>query len=45
MIIGDPTKISQIIINLLSNAIKFTDSGGYIDILIEKVKRDKTREH
>ena len=42
MIIGDPTKISQIIINLLSNAIKFTDSGGYIDILIEKVEeRDK----
>jgi signal transduction histidine kinase/CheY-like chemotaxis protein len=40
MIIGDPTKISQIIINLLSNAIKFTDSGGYIDILIEKVKQD-----
>jgi len=39
MIIGDPTKISQIIINLLSNAIKFTDSGGYIDILIEKVKQ------
>ena len=38
-IIGDPTKITQIIINLLSNAIKFTDSGGNIDILIEKVEQ------
>lgn len=28
LVIGDPTRISQIINNLLSNALKFTDSGS-----------------
>ena len=36
-IIGDPTKISQVILNLLSNAIKFTDEDGQVNVLIEKV--------
>jgi signal transduction histidine kinase/CheY-like chemotaxis protein len=35
-IMGDGTKISQIIINLLSNAVKFTDESGEIDISIVK---------
>jgi len=36
-LIGDATKISQVIINLLSNAVKFTDEGGTIDIRIEQI--------
>ena len=37
IIIGDPTKLSQVILNLLSNAIKFTDTNGLVNISIEKV--------
>ena len=35
-LIGDPTKITQIIVNLVSNAIKFTSARGSIDVRIEK---------
>jgi two-component system, cell cycle sensor histidine kinase PleC len=33
-ILGDKTKLTQILINLLSNAIKFTYPGGSVDIAI-----------
>ncbi|PHS38164.1 MAG: hypothetical protein COB07_09050 [Sulfurovum sp.] len=36
-LMGDPTKISQIIVNLISNAIKFTPMAGNIDVSIEKL--------
>ena len=36
-LMGDATKISQVIINLLSNAVKFTDEGGRIDITIQQL--------
>ena len=36
-IIGDPTKISQVLLNLLSNAIKFTPKEGQVNISIEKI--------
>ena len=36
-IMGDPTKISQIIVNLISNAIKFTSEKGKVDVQIAKV--------
>ncbi|HIM93658.1 MAG TPA: response regulator, partial [Campylobacterales bacterium] len=36
-LMGDATKISQIIINILSNAVKFTQDGGRVDIVIEKL--------
>ena len=37
-LIGDPTKIKEVIINLLSNAVKFTNTGGSITISIRKVE-------
>jgi len=36
-LMGDSTKISQVIINLLSNAIKFTNEGGEVNIRIKKL--------
>ena len=41
-LIGDPTKISQIIVNLISNAIKFTSSNGEVDVRIEKQEETDT---
>ncbi|SFV74467.1 BarA sensory histidine kinase (= VarS = GacS) [hydrothermal vent metagenome] len=36
-IIGDPTKIKEVLINLLSNAVKFTSSGGAIHVDIRRM--------
>jgi two-component system sensor histidine kinase BarA len=36
-LVGDPTKISQIIINLISNAIKFTSENGSVNVEIAQV--------
>ncbi|NEW59971.1 response regulator [Sulfurovum sp. bin170] len=38
-LMGDGTKISQVIINLLSNAVKFTNKNGKINIAIEKLSQ------
>ncbi len=40
-VMGDPTKISQVIVNLVSNAIKFTRSKGAVDVVIERVAESK----
>lgn len=36
-ILGDSTRLKQIVANLLSNAIKFTNEGGRIDISLKKI--------
>ncbi len=37
LLMGDPTKMSQIIVNLVSNAVKFTPKNGEVNVNIEKV--------
>ena len=39
-VLGDPTRIRQIVLNLLSNAIKFTDKGG-VELIAEMNKSDR----
>ncbi|WP_244216855.1 tetratricopeptide repeat-containing hybrid sensor histidine kinase/response regulator [Flavobacterium psychrophilum] len=41
ILIGDPTKLSQIFINLISNALKFTENGNII-VNARVVNRDDT---
>ncbi|MGJ8686968.1 MAG: ATP-binding protein, partial [Spongiibacteraceae bacterium] len=38
-VIGDPTRVGQILINLLSNAIKFTESG-YVKLAVTPVHKN-----
>jgi len=34
-ILGDPTRLQQIVWNLLSNAVKFTPKGGRVDVALQ----------
>jgi signal transduction histidine kinase len=35
-VLGDPTRLQQVILNLLSNAIKFTNEGGNVIVRLSK---------
>jgi signal transduction histidine kinase len=35
-ILGDPSRMQQVVWNLLSNAIKFTPSGGRVEVRLER---------
>lgn len=38
-LVGDPTRVSQILLNLLSNAVKFTPPGGQVRLSVKQQSR------
>jgi signal transduction histidine kinase/DNA-binding response OmpR family regulator len=41
-VVGDATRLQQIVWNLLSNAVKFTPPGGRVEVHLEKIEEPNT---
>ena len=39
-ILGDPTRLNQVLVNILSNAVKYTPEGGHIRFEVKELPRD-----
>ncbi|WP_017315759.1 hybrid sensor histidine kinase/response regulator [Mastigocladopsis repens] len=44
LVLGDPSRLQQIVWNLLSNAIKFTPQGGRVEVDLKRVGGDQEDE-
>jgi len=44
LVLGDATRLQQVIWNLLSNGVKFTPSGGRVEVRLERVERQSEEQ-
>jgi PAS domain S-box-containing protein len=44
IVLGDPSRLQQIVWNLLSNAIKFTPSDGRVEVQLSRVTSDRNTQ-